>query len=89
MQHLCLMNRTHDMYVLKIANLKVAHEGILEIERNSREQSESDVWYAEMSKRVTASSLGSIMERRKKIYPTSILKNVLQKVSLQKLPSAI
>ena len=47
-------------------NLKVAHEGILEIERNSREQSNCDVWYAERSKRVTASNFGSIMKRRKK-----------------------
>ena len=71
-------------------NLKVAHEGVLEIEeRNSREQSDSDVWYAERSKRVTASNFGFIMKRRKKIHPTSILKNVEQKVPLQKLPAAI
>ena len=48
-------------------NLKVAHEGVSEIEeRNSREQSDSDVWYAERSKRVTASNFDFIMKRRKK-----------------------
>ena len=70
-------------------NLKVAHEDILEIERNSREQSDSDVWYSERRKRVTASNFGSIIKRKKKIHPTSILKNVLEKGPMQKLPAAI
>lgn len=46
-------------------NLKVAHEGVLKIERNSREQSDSDVWHAERSKRVTTLKFGSTMKRRK------------------------
>ena len=70
-------------------NLIVAHEDILEIERNSREQSDSDVWYLERRKRVTASNFGSIIKRKKKIHPTSILKNVLEKGPMQKLPAAI
>ncbi len=57
-------------------NLKVTHEDILEIERNSMEQSDSYVWYSERRKRVTASNFGSIIKRKKKIQPTS---NVLEK----------
>ncbi len=55
-------------------NLKVAHEDILEIERNSREQSDSDVWYSERRKRVTASNFGSIIKRKKKSIPPPYLR---------------
>jgi hypothetical protein len=51
-------------------NLKVLHmhEGILEIERNTREQSDSTAWYAERSKRLTALNFGAVLKRRKSIY---------------------
>ena len=55
-------------------NLKVSHEDILEIERNSREQSDSDVWYSERHKRVTASNFGSIIKSKKKSIPPPYLR---------------
>jgi len=42
-------------------------------------QSESTVWYAERSRRLTASLIGKIMNRRKRLHPTSLIKSILEK----------
>jgi hypothetical protein len=48
------------------------------IEVNTVKQSESTLWYQERCKRLTASNFGTVINRWKKIYPTSILKKCLQ-----------
>ena len=40
-------------------------------------QSESKAWHSERKKRITASNFGRIMNRRKNMYPNSIIKQLL------------
>jgi hypothetical protein len=70
-------------------NLKTSHERMLEIERNTREQSDCDVWYSQRSKRLTASNFDSVIKRRKNNHPKSLLKKVLNEGPMQKIPAAI
>jgi hypothetical protein len=69
-------------------SLKKSHEGILEIERNTREQSNCTTWYEERNKRLTASNFGAVLNRKKNNYPKSILGKVLSKGSMQSMPTA-
>eukprot|EP00794_Sanderia_malayensis_P011636 gene11636-12835_t len=45
----------------------------------TKDQSDSKVWYAEGSKRIITSIFGKIMNRKKSLHPTSLIKSVLQK----------
>jgi hypothetical protein len=54
--------------------IKTSYERILEIERNTREQSDCDVWYSERSKILTTSNFGSVIKCRKNNHPKSLLK---------------
>ena len=60
-------------------HLKQSHEAILEIERNTRGQSDCTAWYQERSKRLTASNFGVVLKRRKSNYPKSILEKIQSK----------
>ena len=54
-------------------------KGVLkDIEKGSKLQSESQSWFAERRKRITASNFGLIMNRIKIKHPTSILKQLLE-----------
>ena len=58
-------------------HLSITLEEAIDIEQKSLEQSYSCLWYEERSKRLTASNFGAVINRRKGIYPASILKKVL------------
>ena len=58
-------------------HLDINLEAAIIIEKNSLEQSNSCLWYEERSKRLTASNFGAVINRRKGIYPASLLKKVL------------
>ena len=53
------------------------------VEVNTVKQSESTLWYQERCKRLTSSNFGNVINRWKKIYPTSILKKALQTKSIK------
>jgi hypothetical protein len=47
-----------------------------EICLNTIEQSKNPHWYTERSKRVTASVFGKVINRRKSMYPSSLVKSI-------------
>ena len=57
--------------------LSKTHGQLLEIEKNTRGQSTCEQWYEERNIRLTASNFGSVIKRRKSIYPKSILSHIL------------
>ena len=57
--------------------LSKTHGKLLEIEKNTRGQSTCEQWYEERNIRLTASNFGSVIKRRKSIYPKSILSHIL------------
>ena len=48
-------------------------EQILDIECNTRGQSDNSLWFEERQLRLTASNLGLVLKRRENIFPKSIL----------------
>ena len=54
----------------------VTDEKLREIERNTRGQATCERWYEERRKRSTASNIGTVLKRRKSIYPKSLLKTL-------------
>ena len=53
-------------------SIKIAQAEVLEIEKNTGEQSSSEQWFNERQKRLTSSNFGAIVKRRKSIYPKSL-----------------
>ena len=47
------------------------------IEHTTKSQSDCDSWHSERHKRITASNFGRIVNRRKNVYPNSLLKTLL------------
>jgi hypothetical protein len=58
-------------------HLSTPLNNIIAIETSTIMQSESDLWYTERGKRLTASNFGSVLNRRKSIFPQSLLKKLL------------
>jgi hypothetical protein len=52
-------------------------EQMLDIECNTRGQSDSKLWFQERQARLTASNFGSVMKRRENIFPKSLLTKML------------
>ena len=50
---------------------------IKNIETSTRDQANSETWFCERAKRITASNFGSVINRNQKIYPASLLKKLL------------
>jgi len=65
--------------------LQITKEKAQNIEKQTFGQSFSEQWFIEREKRLTASNFGFVINRRKKIYPKSILKKQFSK---QKFTSA-
>lgn len=61
--------------------LYVTKEELNNIEMNTRGQAESSLWFEERRKRLTASNFGSVINRREKIFPKSILSKQFKKGS--------
>ena len=63
-----------------VANNKfnIDHDACLEIEKNTRAQSNCAEWHSERKSRLTASLFGHVMNRRKNIYPKSIVNKIVQ-----------
>lgn len=68
-------------------NLGTTHSQFLEIERNTRGQSECAKWYEERKLRLTASNFGAVIKRRKQIHPKSLLTKLQNQAPKQKIPS--
>ncbi|XP_028417051.1 uncharacterized protein LOC114541314 [Dendronephthya gigantea] len=66
------------------SSVKISYEEILEIERNTREQSSEDRWFEERGKRLTSSNFGPVVKRRQQRYPKTIMSNI--KSSRSKCP---
>ncbi len=58
------------------------------IERETREQGNSQAWYFERSKRLTASIFGRIVRRRENIFPKSIIEQIGKGIETRKLKTA-
>ena len=56
----------------------ISQSEVLEIEKNTREQSSSDRWFVERGKRLTSSNFGAVVKRRKGMYPKTLIKKVQQ-----------
>ena len=54
----------------------ITQEEILEIEKNTRDQSSNDQWFDERKKRLTASNFGAVIKRKKSIHPKSLLEKI-------------
>ena len=54
----------------------ITHSEIIQIEKNTREQSSSDKWFEERHKRLTSSNFGAVVKRRKTIFPKSLLNKI-------------
>ena len=52
-------------------SLSICHKTLL--------QSEEPVWYLERSKRITASIFGKILNRKRTVYPKSLIQTVIEK----------
>eukprot|EP00112_Aurelia_sp_Birch-Aquarium-sp1_P004784 Seg1542.8 transcript_id=Seg1542.8/GoldUCD/mRNA.D3Y31 product="U3 small nucleolar RNA-associated protein 21" protein_id=Seg1542.8/GoldUCD/D3Y31 len=52
-------------------SLSICHKTLL--------QSEEPIWYLERSKRITASIFGKILNRRRTVYPKSLIQTVIEK----------
>ena len=50
---------------------------MVELERNTRGQSDCALWFEERRYRLTASNFGSVIKRKKSIFPKSHLQKVL------------
>ncbi len=62
-----------------VANkFNIDHDACLEIEKNTRAQSNCAEWHSERKSRLTASLFGHVMNRRKNIYPKSIVNKIVQ-----------
>lgn len=59
------------------AHLLLTFDETIQLEQKTVDQSLSDQWYEERKKRITASHFGSVINRRKSIYPKSIIKSIL------------
>ena len=55
-----------------VGGLSVSDEKLREIERNTKGQSDCDRWFEERRQRITTSNFGTILKRRKNIYPKSL-----------------
>ena len=58
------------------SSIKITQAEVLEIEKNTREQSSSDQWFNERQKRLTSSNFGAVVKRRKSIYPKSLMAKI-------------
>ena len=58
------------------SSIKITQAEVLEIEKNTREQSSSDQWFNERQKRLTSSNFGAVVKRRKSIYPKSLIAKI-------------
>ena len=56
--------------------IKTSYEEIVEIERNTREQSSEDRWFEERGKRLTSSNFGPIVKRMRQRYPKTLMSNI-------------
>ena len=52
-------------------------------------QTASNSWYNERIKRITASFFGKVMNRREAIYPTSIVKSIINQKKSHTMPAAL
>jgi hypothetical protein len=59
-----------------VGSLCVTDQKLREIERNTRGQGTCDRWYEERRQRIIASNFGTVLKRRKSIYPKSLLKTL-------------
>ena len=57
------------------------------MENKTINQSECATWFVERKKRITASNFGAVINRRKSVFPTSLLKKLLGKNKLFTLES--
>jgi hypothetical protein len=64
----------------------ITHSEILQIEKNTRDQSSSDTWFDERHKRLTSSNFGAVVKRRKKIFPKSLLNKIQNQSKQAKCP---
>ena len=64
----------------------ITHSEILQIEKNTRDQSSSDKWFEERHKRLTSSNFGAVVKRRKTIFPTSLLNKIQNQSKQAKCP---
>ena len=81
------MNVEEDNKVLLKEKLGTTHGEFLEIERNTRGQSECTEWHAERKIRLTASNFGAVLKRRKQIYPKTLLKKLQSQPQKHKVPA--
>ena len=59
--------------------LEVDNQSCREIEKNTRGQNACKEWYRQRQCRLTSSLFGSVLNRRKTIYPKTIINKVLNK----------
>ena len=69
------VDESHHKFVTDI--LCVSKEDARKIDEETMGQSTSKKWFLERKKRLTSSNFGSVIKRKMKIYPKTILKRVL------------
>jgi hypothetical protein len=69
------VDESHHKFVTDI--LCLSKEDARKIEKETMGQSTSKKWFIERKKRLTSSNFGSVIKRKMKIYPKTILKRVL------------
>ena len=63
--------------------LYTTKEQMVELERNTRGQSDCTLWVEERRSRLTASNFGSVIKQKKNIFPKSHLQKVLSPATSQ------
>ena len=69
-------------------HLMLTTENCIEIEQSTLKQSDSDEWFSQRKKRLTASNFGAVINRRLNIYPESIIKKVLSSTRHKYIPES-
>ena len=70
-----VISEAHLSFVYK--HLPFDKVALISVEKATKMQSESKAWHSERTKRIAASNFGRIMNRRKNMYPNSIIKQLL------------
>jgi len=70
---------TTDQLKLVENSVLITVDGAKEICLRTIQQSQDPHWYVERSKRITSSVFGKVINRRKSVHPTSLVKSITEK----------
>ncbi|XP_065068608.1 uncharacterized protein LOC135693945 [Rhopilema esculentum] len=66
-------------YAEIVSRVGITFDAGITLCKNTLKQNEEQIWHTERAKRITSSIFGRVMNRRKTIYPASIVKTIIEK----------